>query len=77
MAAENCQADLVVRNAKVTTLQVDGRVAEAVAVRGEQFLADGEPHAVGVMFRMIVLSDRFSTRTSSFVRPWSRHSSKS
>ncbi len=35
MAAEDGQADLVVRNAKVTTLQVDGDVAEAfVGSRG-------------------------------------------
>jgi hypothetical protein len=27
-------------------------------------VADREPHAVWVMFRMIVSSDRFSTRTS-------------
>ncbi len=77
MAAEDGQADLVVRNAKLMTLQVDGDVAEAFAVRGEQFVADGDPHAVGVMFRMIVSSDRFSTRTSSCVRPRSRHSSNS
>ena len=34
MATEDGQADLVVRNAKVTTLQLDGDVAEALAVRG-------------------------------------------
>jgi hypothetical protein len=34
MAAEDGQADLVVRNVKVKTLQVDGDVAEAFAVRG-------------------------------------------
>ena len=77
MAAQDGQADLVVRNAKVTTLQVDGEVAEAFAVRGEQFVADGGPHAVGVMFRMIVSSDRFSARTSPCVRPRSRRSSNS
>jgi hypothetical protein len=77
MAAEDGQADLVVCNAKVTTLQVGGDVAEAIAVLGEQFVADSEPHAVGVMFRMIVSSDRFSTRTSSCVRPRSRRSSNS
>ena len=77
MAAEDGEADLVVRNEKVATLQVDVDVAEAFAVRREQFVADGESHAVGVMFRMIVSSDRFSTRTSSCVRPRSRHSSNS
>jgi hypothetical protein len=34
MATEDGQADLVVRNAKVTTPQVDGDVAEVFAVRG-------------------------------------------
>jgi hypothetical protein len=52
-------------------------VAQAFAVRGEQFVPDCEPHAVGVMFRMIVSSDRFNTRTSSCVRPRSRHFSNS
>jgi predicted amidohydrolase YtcJ len=35
------QADLIVRNAKITTLQSDGSVAEALAVRGEKFVAHG------------------------------------
>ena len=42
MAAEDGRADLVVRNAKVSTLQVDGDDAEAFAVRGEQFVAVGD-----------------------------------
>jgi predicted amidohydrolase YtcJ len=33
------QADLIVRNAKITTLQRNGSVAEALAVRGEKFVA--------------------------------------
>jgi deazaflavin-dependent oxidoreductase (nitroreductase family) len=77
MAAEDGQADLTVRNAKVTILPIDDDVAETFAVRGEQFVADGEAHAIGVMFRMIVSSDRFRTRTSSGVRPPSRRSSNS
>ena len=32
------QADLIVRNAKVTTLQGNGSEAEAFAVRGEKFV---------------------------------------
>ena len=39
--------------------------------------ASGDPHSVGVMFRMIVSSDRFRTWTSSCVRPRSRRSSNS
>lgn len=39
---EDGRADLVVRNAKVSTLQVDGEEAEAFAVRGEQFVAVGD-----------------------------------
>jgi predicted amidohydrolase YtcJ len=35
------QADLIVRNAKITTLQSNGSVAEALAVRGEKFVAVG------------------------------------
>lgn len=35
------EADLIVRNAKVTTLQDHGAAAEALAVRGERFLAVG------------------------------------
>ena len=42
MAAEDSQADLIVRNAKVSTLQADGNEAEAFAVRGEQFAAVGD-----------------------------------
>jgi hypothetical protein len=34
MAAEDGQADLVVRNAKVTTRQVEGDVAEALRFAG-------------------------------------------
>ena len=40
-------------------------------------VASDEPHGVGVMFRMIVSSDRFRTQTSSCVRPRSRRSSNS
>ena len=42
MAAEDSQADLIVRNAKVSTLRADGNEAEAFAVRGEQFAAVGD-----------------------------------
>jgi len=42
MAAEEGQADLIVRNAKVSTLQADGNDAEAFAVRGQQFAAVGD-----------------------------------
>ncbi len=35
------QADLIVRNAKIATLQSNGSVAEAFAVRGEKFVAVG------------------------------------
>jgi predicted amidohydrolase YtcJ len=35
------QADLIVRNAKVTTLHGDGGVAEAFAARGERFVTVG------------------------------------
>jgi hypothetical protein len=35
------QADLIVRNAKITTLHSNGSVAEALAVRGEKFVAVG------------------------------------
>jgi predicted amidohydrolase YtcJ len=41
-AVAGSRADLIVRNAKVSTLQVDGDDAEAFAVRGEQFVAVGE-----------------------------------
>jgi predicted amidohydrolase YtcJ len=42
MAAEDGRADLVVRNAKVSTLQVDVDEVEAFAVRGEEFVAVGD-----------------------------------
>ena len=35
------EADLIVCNAKITTLQGSGSVAEALAVRGEKFVAHG------------------------------------
>jgi imidazolonepropionase-like amidohydrolase len=35
------QADLIVRNAKITTLQSNGSVAETLAVRAEKFVAVG------------------------------------